>query len=407
VLIITSYRLIHSISNFIYFGAAAAGLTWIAWTYGRLNPVFVSIVGLAALYLLAALFSIFVLMPVARADFASANFSSTTHKLIRLCALLLPVPVLAYCSYFQYCLSSYDGSEAANSRLERLAHLERSLFLDSVVYDFCPYDDRLCYSLSSEDYTPYFQHLLHNVALCLQFPKVSRELFVSAKFALSSDGSVSNLRISKKSADNILDRYLLDAVRRAVPFRSFPKDTTEKCKQVELSFSYQLGSLPGDDLFRDGPASDSDVHVVECEIMFYPNLAHAVELNNRAVKQINDGDYADAVANLNEILKSDPYHRRTLEKLDIAYYNWLLRYWEKEDYRKALPLFKKVLQCHDKLGGCDDARQIWLLKAYSTALSATGHKRQAHVISIRLERLKQAFAKKAPASVLASQSAFP
>jgi TonB family protein len=172
----------------------------------------------------------------------------------------------------------------------------------------------------------------------LKFPEVSRELFASAKVDLSSDGSVSNLRISKNSADNILDRYLLDAVRRAGPFRSFPKGTTEKRKQVELSFRYQVGSLPGDDAFRDALASDNDTHVVKCQIMFYPDLAHAVELHNRAVKQINDGDFADAVANLNEILKSDPYHKLTLENLELAYYKWLIRYWEKEDYRNALPL---------------------------------------------------------------------
>jgi len=225
---------IKSIGSFIYFGASTAGFAWIVWTYGCLNLVSASIVGLLVLYFIAALFSVFVLLPTTRSNCAGGNFDARTHKLIRLCALILPVPALAYCAYFQYCLLSYDTSEAAEYRLIRLAHFERSLFRKSVIYSYFPDTDT-----PADFYENYMKmvesqigHNWHPHGGCF-----SRSSTVT--FEIVRDGTIRNLRLEKSSGSRELDTLGLMAVNAAVPFKIIPAGKPDSLP-VQFAFDYRI-----------------------------------------------------------------------------------------------------------------------------------------------------------------------
>jgi TonB family protein len=235
VLSIKEYRWMHGLTNFLYFGAASISIGWIIRTYGRFDAVFSISFGVGLFFLLLTSFAFLTLLPAKRFKFPGFNFKEGNHRLIRLSALLMPVPILVYCAYFSYCVLSYDKSQAAEYRLLNFSKFEKSIFPKSVIYDYFSKADII-------DFGNYMHYLQSKIKQNWQPTDNEDPLEAKYIFTAMRDGSIRDVKLARSSKSKNFDETALKALNAAAPLQLLPAYWPDDNLHISFSFNSNVRS---------------------------------------------------------------------------------------------------------------------------------------------------------------------
>lgn len=83
-----------------------------------------------------------------------------------------------------------------------------------------------------------------------------------------------------------------------------------------------------------------------------------IRLINESARQINMGEYAQAVIFLNEALTIDKSCKTALENLMVTYFNCGADRYNKRQYSQALPLIEKSIELAKRFGSASESQQM-------------------------------------------------
>ncbi len=312
------------ISNIIYFGMAAACSFWLISAYG-VNLFLAPLIFVGGLYGLGTLWSCKNLFFPGVSFGAGALLKEEapylklfTQKILRVCGLLLPLPVLMYCAAFYYCVHSFDGTVAAEKRIRNMFRVEAALFRKSVIYSYASNESYL--------FSSYMELLEERIKSNWHPGRRLRGMGDVLTFTVDPDGNIRNIEIIESAESKVFDDLSLRTVRNTFPFIALPryKDPVD----IQFTFDYCHKRE-----FRKSETSDD---------------YEEITLNNNGVRALNKNDYEGAIGFFKKSLSKNPDYQLAKDNLAITYNNkgLTLRNHPKE----ALKYFEMALAMNPENG---------------------------------------------------------
>jgi TolA-binding protein len=78
------------------------------------------------------------------------------------------------------------------------------------------------------------------------------------------------------------------------------------------------------------------------------------------------------------------------DNLQVAYYNWGIKLYNRKDYVGAVTVFAKALNCLDKQDNPQKGKLKNVLKAYALCLQRSGNNAEAQKVQERLDKISAA-----------------
>ena len=114
--------------------------------------------------------------------------------------------------------------------------------------DTSPLDAQDTISLDTKDkrYVSYAKIIKGEIMRHWRYPPQARAYLIegslTALFTLSRNGAMTQIRITKVSGQEILDKEVIRAINKAAPFPPFPSSVTVSRLNIQANFDYRLTS---------------------------------------------------------------------------------------------------------------------------------------------------------------------
>lgn len=215
--------------NAIYFSMAAAALAWVAYAYFGASWTLAAVGILTVLYATASVVALLNLGTFDRLFRGSSAFTlaPNAQRVIRIAALLMPIPVFAFCVGFALCQNLDEGS-MFQPKWE-FSKIEMALFGKSVLLSAEPASGG-----QDVDYQPYMINLQRQMKQ-KWYPPNHRSASAIAAFKVHKNGRVSDLRLKLATGSETFDNACLAAVPQFAP--PLPLGSPENV-DIEFTFDY-------------------------------------------------------------------------------------------------------------------------------------------------------------------------
>ncbi|HEY9718041.1 MAG TPA: energy transducer TonB [Trichormus sp.] len=229
-------KLFTTIVNAAYFSAAMAAFIFLFVTYSGATLISVPITLLTLTYVMAVLCAVACLV---RRDFLVGSsvyvLSRPAQKIIRLSALLLPLPALVFTAMFANCLLTFNGSAAAVARVVQVSQIEVGVFGKSALSEILL--DRFYRDQGSADvdFSPYIIDLDGKIKQHWSMTQSPPGRIV-VQIKILRDGTLSNVALVGSSGSASADQSAIEAIKSCAPLRPLPGAATE---DIDIQYTFE------------------------------------------------------------------------------------------------------------------------------------------------------------------------
>jgi len=218
-----AHKLFRTLLNAGYFSLAMAAFVFLFVTYSGTTLISVPITLLTLTYVLAGVCAVYCLV---RRDFLAGSsvyvLSGATQKVIRITALLLPVPALVFATLFFNCLITFDGSNAAVERVLNLSQVETGVFGKSALLQLLRHDSAATNQSDDMDLSPYIVRLQEKIKQHCDFSQMRRSDQVVVQIKVLRDGTLADVALVSSSGSASADQAAITAIKSCAPLEPLP-----------------------------------------------------------------------------------------------------------------------------------------------------------------------------------------
>lgn len=244
-------KLFTTTMNLAYFLLSAVAFLFLFVTYSGASLISVPITLLSFTYVLAVICATHCLV---RRDFLVGSsiyvLSRTTQKIIRVSALMLPLPALVFSAMFFNCLLTYDGSAAAVERLIQVNHIEIAVFGKSAILDLMPNlttsseTARLTMTtpLSTPvDYSQYVMRMQNSIKQHWNVTQETEPECIVVQIKILRDGTLADVALVSSTGSAKANQAAIDAIRACAPLEPLPAGSPDN---IDIQYDFDLTPQP-------------------------------------------------------------------------------------------------------------------------------------------------------------------
>jgi TonB family protein len=224
-------KLFTTILNTAYFSVSMAAFVFLFVAYAGATLISVPITLLTLTYVLAVLCAGVCLV---RRDFLVGSsvyvLSRTAQKIIRVSALLLPLPALVFTAMFAGCLMTFDGSTAAVDRVAQVRRIELGVFGKSALSELL-----LGRKPGAVDFSGYVTGLQDKIKQHWDMADNQPERIV-VQIKVLRDGTLADIELVGSSGSQSADEAAIEAIKSCAPLDPLPSGAPD---DIDIQYTFE------------------------------------------------------------------------------------------------------------------------------------------------------------------------